>query len=142
MAARLLLRGTVSIAPGLQRAPNLHPPPTSKSTPPPNSAGDRTNNLMWRLMNGELLQKRPPKLVVLLIGESGAGPLCACQRPAPQRAGLQIRPGWDALLAHTCKQPACAQKRALIDNNPLLSQAQTTWVMPTLLTPALGSQAS
>lgn len=34
--------------------------------------GDRSHNLMWRLMNGELPVLKTPKLVVVLIGEEAA----------------------------------------------------------------------
>lgn len=32
------------------------------------STGDQTNNLMWRLLHGEVFHKNPPKVTVVMIG--------------------------------------------------------------------------
>jgi hypothetical protein len=37
---------------------------------PGTSAGDQTAHVLWRIANGETLEKHPPRVVVIIVGRS------------------------------------------------------------------------
>lgn len=75
---------------GLSSVPT-HPTFTTTPArpPPPQPPGDRTYNLFWRLLHGELPRVRHPKAVLLLIGTNDLGLVYYTNEEAGETVVLQ-----------------------------------------------------